>query len=391
MASPRPELLTHTLEAVLDNVRVRLGDNLLGAAMLGLLLAPAVGVNRVLAWEAVIAIGLVGWTSVLGLQGRVSAPALRRVGILAAFVYGTAWGLAGAVLRPDGADLLGRAFVLLFFAMVSGGSALVHAGCPPMFWAESLPVWLVGLAGLHRGEVHDLGFWAFALAYVGLLGLYNRRQHLQIRGMIDLRLDNEALVARLREEHGAAEEAWGRVSRQHAELIAAYDRVHELAARDPLTGLCNRRSFLEALDEAVETAEAGRGRFCVALLDVDHFKHVNDRYGHSIGDRALIAIADAVQCAVRADDVVGRIGGEEIAVLFRGADLADALSAAERIRSRVTELHLDGLPELRLSVSMGVVPGLPGLPGSRLLARADEAMYSAKAEGRDRVIWSLAE
>ena len=159
-----------------------------------------------------------------------------------------------------------------------------------------------------------------------------------------------------------------------------------LAREDALTGLPNRRAFDEALQREVARAERSAGRLSALALDVDHFKRVNDAHGHAAGDAVLAAVAARAASALRAGDLLARRGGEEVAALLPGADLAAAAEVAERIRAAVAgaPIPAGGRP-LTVTVSLGCAALEPGESGTLLLARADARLYAAKAGGRDRV------
>jgi diguanylate cyclase (GGDEF)-like protein len=164
-------------------------------------------------------------------------------------------------------------------------------------------------------------------------------------------------------------------------------QLRQLARRDPLTGLLNRRAMHAALDQHARQRRRAADTFCVLMIDVDHFKAVNDRHGHDAGDRALTHIAHLMTQALRAQDRLGRFGGEEFAVLLPSADLVQALAVAEALRLSVQRAPLlHGTLTVPLSVSIGVAEWAgPAEDPTRLLARADDALYRAKRLGRDRV------
>ncbi|HEY6101244.1 MAG TPA: diguanylate cyclase [Anaeromyxobacter sp.] len=165
------------------------------------------------------------------------------------------------------------------------------------------------------------------------------------------------------------------------------EELARLARKDPLTGLPNRRALEEELARAAARALRAGTPLSAAVLDVDHFKQVNDRHGHAAGDAVLAAVAARAAAALRAGDLLARIGGEEFAVLLPGAELARAAEAAERIRAAVAAepLAAGGLA-LPVTVSLGCAALLPGEgDGSALLARADAKLYEAKRTGRNKV------
>lgn len=163
-------------------------------------------------------------------------------------------------------------------------------------------------------------------------------------------------------------------------------RLAHIAAHDGLTGTLTRLPFLEHLEHALRVDRAD-APLAVLLLDIDHFKQVNDGFGHDIGDRALRLVADAVRHELRQSDLLCRYGGEEFAVLMHDADAAQATRVARRINQSVAQIALlAGGQAVPLRVSVGVASAWPGLrEAAPLLRRADLAMYAAKAAGRNRV------
>jgi diguanylate cyclase (GGDEF)-like protein len=157
--------------------------------------------------------------------------------------------------------------------------------------------------------------------------------------------------------------------------------LHKASTTDALTGALNRGAFQEHLDEAL--AAPDRQPLVLALLDLDHFKLVNDRHGHPAGDRALRRFCEIVQAEARLDDVLGRLGGEEFGLLLAGTDLEGAHSFADRLRATVARETAAG--EVGLTVSIGLCESGPETTSEELLRSADVALYSAKGAGRNRV------
>lgn len=159
-----------------------------------------------------------------------------------------------------------------------------------------------------------------------------------------------------------------------------------LATIDSLTGLVNRRAFFERIDSARMLASRQRHPVALMMVDLDHFKRINDRFGHAAGDEALRVFTAAALGALREPDIMGRLGGEEFAVALPGTDLAGAVQAAERVRVAVAAAHLPQCDVgYAMSVSIGVVAIDPDEHINAALARADHALYVAKSAGRDRV------
>jgi diguanylate cyclase (GGDEF)-like protein len=177
-----------------------------------------------------------------------------------------------------------------------------------------------------------------------------------------------------------------RLRRRLADAQAALVRA---AATDALTGLANRREVLDRLGVENERARREGGSIGVLMLDIDHFKAVNDIHGHAAGDDVLVEIAARLSAEMRPYDVVGRIGGEEFLIVAPGSDLPEAAALAERVRSRVASEPLRTQEhEVAITISIGVtVTGGPGAEAiDRTLARADAALYAAKEAGRNRVV-----
>ena len=158
-----------------------------------------------------------------------------------------------------------------------------------------------------------------------------------------------------------------------------------LASTDELTGIANRRAFMSQLDREIAGATEFGWPLAVAMFDVDHFKLVNDRYGHAVGDRVLQLIAARAASVVRGGDLVGRLGGEEFGILMPGAALDEAAHVAERLREAMeTVAELDeSLPGV--TISIGIAARESQRSAQELLASADVALYAAKGEGRNRV------
>lgn len=172
-----------------------------------------------------------------------------------------------------------------------------------------------------------------------------------------------------------------------ATLADLLDEVRVERDIDVLTGLPNRRGFM-----AQAEAKLRRSAKRVALLvcDVDHFKDINDSYGHPVGDRVLAGVAAVIQSVLRKADLAGRVGGEEFFILLDAADQNDAVAAAERLRGRLAEKrYLNDKPAARITVSIGVACRMRGESIDRLFARADIALYKAKREGRNRVVLAV--
>ena len=206
-----------------------------------------------------------------------------------------------------------------------------------------LPVWLGGMA--LRSIWFDL--WLFAL--IMLLALWASAAQLGL--LLDL-------------------------------LSARWDAAH-----DPMTGLSNRRSTMQRMRAELARSQRSGLALSVILLDIDHFKRVNDSYGHDVGDQVIRALSELLKSEMRGGDDASRWGGEEFLLLLTGASLEPALKVAERVRLRCEMLRVEGLdtqPPVAFTISLGVAEWDRRESLEDLLKRADEAMYAAKRGGRNR-------
>lgn len=169
----------------------------------------------------------------------------------------------------------------------------------------------------------------------------------------------------------------------------AYDESNRglvrLATKDELTGIYNRRSLTELLDSKLSSDRAEDSGFIVMMLDIDHFKNVNDTYGHGYGDLVLRTFAETAQRTLRHGDVLARYGGEEFVVVLDAVKMDGAIEIAERIRKAIKEVEFD--VGLKVTVSIGLARSESGDTMEKLLGRADENLYKAKESGRDRVVY----
>ena len=177
------------------------------------------------------------------------------------------------------------------------------------------------------------------------------------------------------------------VTRDISERKALRLELERQAATDSLTGIANRRHFLNTAQKEIERCKRHGGSLSLLMLDIDHFKDVNDSFGHAIGDRALQAIAQTCGKELRSTDLCGRLGGEEFALILVETDLKKACGVAERILARVEaiELFTEKSRPVRLTTSIGVAEYRPQTETlSDLMVRADQALYKAKNTGRNR-------
>jgi diguanylate cyclase (GGDEF)-like protein len=179
-----------------------------------------------------------------------------------------------------------------------------------------------------------------------------------------------------------------RVRYQDAKETEILDRIQEAVIRDPLTGVANRRYFLERLEQEYGYARRHSTPLTVLMIDIDFFKRINDARGHPVGDQVLRGVGRTLHGAVRVEDVVSRYGGDEFAVLSRGYDIDEGERFAHRLlktmRDKPIRVHEESFP---VTLSIGAATYVRGDPDGimQLIARADSALYQAKQRGRDQV------
>jgi len=180
-----------------------------------------------------------------------------------------------------------------------------------------------------------------------------------------------------------------KLSKRVEVLQADLGRAEERAALDPLTKLCNRESFDRALERMIADAGTSSGTLSLAMLDIDHFKKINDEYGHPVGDRVLLCVADWLRGAIRQNDVVARYGGEEFAVIL-GVGLKQSEERFTNVLASIAGRSYDyedagAVKSIRFTASCGLAQFTDGDSASDLIGRADQALYDAKHKGRNRV------
>ena len=185
------------------------------------------------------------------------------------------------------------------------------------------------------------------------------------------------MVSRLRDGRRALDEINERLREKNEEL-------ERLSVTDGLTGLANHRALVHRLEDEAERFRRNGRSFCVVMADVDRFKQYNDGFGHPAGDEALRTVASIMRQCTRAMDFVARYGGEEFAIVMPETSLADAMHVAERIRAAVAEADFPGR-SMTMSIGVAEFPSHADTP-TAIIATADQALYKAKREGRDRVM-----
>lgn len=203
------------------------------------------------------------------------------------------------------------------------------------------------------------------------------------------------LDTEVRELNSARKQLLARLARQvvalmelrlrDRELETALSTMERLAMEDALTGLLNRRAWMQKLHDEFERSKRFALPLALLLLDLDHFKQINDRHGHAMGDAVLKGVAEVIQARVRSVDVAGRYGGEELCILLPGTDQEGASTLAEQIRAAIANSTY-GYNNLTVAATASIgIASLPASSPDALLAMADAAMYEAKSLGRNQV------
>jgi diguanylate cyclase (GGDEF)-like protein len=202
----------------------------------------------------------------------------------------------------------------------------------------------------------------------------------------DLKKAKEHLEVRVEERTSELVELTRKLVDEISERKHVEERLARIATSDMLTGVMNRRAMFEQLRYQLVRHQRNKTPFVILVADVDHFKNINDTYGHDVGDQALIAVADILLNSTRSQDLISRWGGEEFLILLPDTDLKGGAIAAEKIRSRMSEEAVKAdKHSLKLTLSIGVAEYKYGQTIEKCIKDADSALYQAKNQGRNRV------
>ena len=282
-------------------------------------------------------------------------------------VFGCLLAFFGGIYIWYRGHMTARYFVLAWFFLLAGGIVLALSK------GGFLPSTFVTDYAVQIGSLIEVVLLSFALA---------QRINVEKRLRYEAQSETLATARRLNQE---LEE---RVRERTQELEEVNERLNELSLTDELTGLKNRRFLDRILHQEVERARRNERPLAVALLDIDHFKPVNDTYGHQVGDECLRLVGEIIHSGLRwPSDTGTRYGGEEFAIVFPDTDAEGALAVVERIRQRIREtvIEWEGVT-LQLTVSGGIRARIidETVTADEMLRGADEALYNAKESGRDR-------
>ena len=223
-------------------------------------------------------------------------------------------------------------------------------------------------------------------AYTYLLLLTSRGDQRDIVTGIEAGADDYVVKPFDRHELRARMRVGQRIIELQTELYRLQEKFRHLSRTDSLTGCLNRRAILERLEAELARARRDGKPLGVAMLDIDHFKPINDARGHAAGDEVLCGLVRRLECETRLSDMFGRIGGEEFLILWPATDLESGCLAAESIRAGIEHPFFSvGEDQFPVTVSIGVTASGGDEPAEATVARADEALFAAKQNGRNRV------
>lgn len=284
-------------------------------------------------------------------------------------------------------------YLRLIFIVALAAFLLSALGIETRLYASFMTALAAGtLWQLHRhypGFIQELPVvnWAFA-AYGVMLLVRSRGEHRRTREWVRARLTQRKLLDQLHQNIQQELQVHELLRNRTLELEASNRKLAELAIRDGLTGAFRRGHIEEELRRQVKVWERRPEDFSILLLDIDHFKRVNDEHGHAVGDEVLRRLATRTQETLRGSDIFGRWGGEEFIVLLPATPLSQAVDAGERLRLAIADLTFTGAGGGRfcVTVSVGVAHLEPGETADSLTERADKALYAAKHAGRNQVL-----
>lgn len=285
-------------------------------------------------------------------------------------------------------DPLHMMLVLLWLAAVAAAYAAYFSSVRPLFYLALLVLVLGAMLKLLLSGVPVLYLAALSCLLYGVaLVVMIWPLHRIIRDSFVARDENGQLLAELSAQQQQLEAVNLQLEEQGRLLDDALVRVEELVAHDPLTGVLSRRAILLQGERLLEHAVVSGQSFCLAMLDLDHFKAINDGFGHLVGDEVLRQTCQLLSADLRGSDSLGRYGGEEFMLLLSGVGPAQAQPRLEQMRLRLQQYDWSDLtPQRPVTVSIGLMAWQPGLDLAQLIHRADDLLYVAKRAGRNRVM-----
>ncbi|MFC7517121.1 GGDEF domain-containing protein [Herbaspirillum sp. GCM10030257] len=279
--------------------------------------------------------------------------------------------------------------VVVYLLLIALTSRLGGVGAPTVIWFAVCPLIATAGAGARSGVI-----WS-GLSLLAIVGIYTMDVMALFPPVVvnDMRLLSVVSTLSLVATVAVFLLIFERVnSNAILRLDQALSIIHDLAIRDELTGVFNRRELIRVAEREKARVDQHGSPFSLCLIDVDHFKNINDTYGHAAGDQVLKRVALNIQEDIRKTDCFGRYGGEEFLLLLVGTNAGEAQSFVERIRQRIEAMRFPELTDGRsVTISVGVAEYQNRETIEHTLSRADNALYSAKHEGRNCVVVSEVE
>jgi len=348
--------------------------------------------NRRLRWVALTAGSYALDTVFLGLftaAGTVPARVPMAYGLAAAAICAATYAMtaSGFNLRLRDPNLAGPLIALAVLMQLAVVAAAPQIAFP--YLANLFTVFAFGMIWMTVGQ--SAAVWTLGATAVGILFYaMGERFSMPVSTPLELLivwLYFSLILGRCLLLSVEANDLRRRLAGSRAKLAESLDQMRQLASHDELTKTLNRRSLVARLEQERSRAERGGEGFSVALLDLDHFKDINDTHGHAIGDDVLRAFSRMAYGALRESDAFGRYGGEEFMLILGATPPAAAHAALERLRAAVAARQWEEFaPGLRVTVSAGVAGLRRGETVSQLLGRTDAALYEAKRAGRNSVV-----
>lgn len=316
-----------------------------------------------------------------------------------ALLVGMVWiDCIGIILNLSGSPYFSRIIIdytaIAYFALLPIGLYSHKKGVPhALLFTSSWVVFIVGmgLASMRfRGYIPDTFIAEWLIYFGGFIEVFLLTTIMVLRIRDMQREKNEIEASHKRYLEQAANELALKVDEQTQQLMDAKQKAEKEARTDILTGLTNRRSFFELAAQYIERANRSeKPNLYLLMIDVDHFKRVNDTFGHAAGDQVLVTVSDTINETIRNIDLLSRLGGEEFAVLFENDGIEGAAELAERLRRSVEKLEVVFEHKLiEVTISVGLSDWSKKDTLHTLMRKADQALYKAKEQGRNRIVIS---
>jgi diguanylate cyclase (GGDEF)-like protein len=383
------ELISELAKRIPLNIAASLGV----APILAFIMSHVVAMERIWLWLAILLSIQVFGLAILRVYHRqidyLGESSRWMVYLLGASVVldGVGWGLAGYFLFIEKDPVYE---ILLCFILAIGSAAATVtfsswlAVTLGFILANTTPT-IIMLLSSTSTLFRLLG--ASAILYLFILTALAAASNLMTTRMLRLRFSNERLLKELSSSHGELEKANTDLKKNNNALQKALQKISTMATTDELTGCHNRRFLMEFLANEKARGDRTLTSFCVAIIDLDYFKRINDSYGHIAGDSVLKQVVDVMRQHIRTTDCFARFGGEEFAAVYTATELEAAQQSAERLRKELsaTQISCESF-SIYTSVSIGIAEYRFEESIADLLRRADQGLYIAKSSGRDRVI-----